>query len=85
MKYGIYSNDNNKNKTILNALEDLNKLFFVEDSNSENEQEINFAPDEVEEISEVNNNIHLDRFEFIKTPDNYIKNETTIPSKDYGT
>lgn len=75
MEYGIYSNDNDANKAILDALENLNKLFFVKDSNSEDEQEPDFAPDEVEEISDFNDNIRLNSFEFIETPDSYIEDE----------
>ncbi|PKY39571.1 hypothetical protein RhiirA4_415139 [Rhizophagus irregularis] len=75
MEYGIYSNDNDANKAILDVLEDLNKLFFVEDSNSENEQEPDFAPDEDEEIVDFNDNIRLNRFEFVETPDSYIEDE----------
>jgi hypothetical protein len=75
MEYGIYSNDDDVNKAILDALEDLNKLFFVEDSNSEDEQASNFAPDEVEEIPDFNDNINLNRFEFVETPDSYIEDE----------
>ena len=75
MEYGIYSNNNDENKAILDALEDLNKLFFVEDSNSEDEQESDFASDEDEEISKVNDNIRLDRFEFVETPNSYIEDE----------
>src|SRR5687768_10537229 len=75
MEYGIYSNDDNANKAILDALEDLNKLFFVEDSNSEDEQASNFVSDEIDEISDFNDNIHLNGFEFVETSDSYIEDE----------
>ena len=76
MEYGIYSNDDDANKAVLDALEDLNGLFFIENSSSEDEQEPDFASaDEDEEISDFNNNIRLNRFKFVETPDSYIEDE----------
>lgn len=76
MEYGIYSNDDNINKAISEALEGLNNLFFIEDSNSEDEQESNLISIE-DEIPEFDDNIHLNKnkFEFIETPNSFIEDE----------
>lgn len=78
MEYGIYFDNDNANKTISTALEELENTFFIESSSSESEKNI---PDDHEIISDEEimslnknfENLQLSNFEFAENSDNYIE------------
>src|ERR1044072_1672520 len=80
MEYGIYFENENANKTILEALEELNNNFFIEISSSESEKNTSDDDENVLIVSEDENferldEIHLINFEFVENSDNYIEDK----------
>jgi len=80
MEYGINSIEEDANKTILAALEDLDNTFFNEYLYSKDEEESNFT------LNNDNNSdlidlllkladTHLDNFEFEENPNSYVKDK----------
>src|SRR3984957_20415096 len=80
MKFGINFNNDDANKTILVALEELENTYFIENSNSESEKystdnDKNTFNNEIASINKSFENINvnkLDNFEFMENPNNYI-------------
>ena len=80
MKYSIHFSNDSANETILSALEELNNTFFIENSSSESEKNIsdNHTSDSDSDIKSLETNfnkIHLNNFEFVENPDNYIEDD----------
>ncbi len=78
MEYGIHFSNDSANETILSALEELNNTFFIENSSSESEKNIsdNHTSDsdsDIESLKTNFNKIHLNNFEFVENPNNYIE------------
>ncbi len=68
------------NEIILTALEELNNIFFIESSSSGSKKNtlddnVKSNSDNVLNLEEDFNKINLNNFEFVKNPDNYIKNK----------
>ncbi|CAG8619725.1 7942_t:CDS:1, partial [Scutellospora calospora] len=77
IEYNIHSNDNNTNKVIVAALEDLDNTFYSEYLDSKSDEESNSLSDN-EPLSDINNNIplnNLNEFDFVDLPDNYIEDK----------
>src|SRR4051812_42651160 len=80
MEHGIYFNNDNANKSILSALEELDNTFFNEYSSSDDEKnnsdsEVSSNSDDIEELRENFNAMHLNNFEFVENSDNYIEDK----------
>jgi hypothetical protein len=63
MEYGIYFENENANKTILEALEELNNNFFIEISSSESEKNTSDDDENVLIVSEDENFERLDEIQ----------------------
>ena len=80
MEYGIHFNNDNENKSILSALAELDDTFFIENSSSDDEKNISdseasFNSDDIEQLRENFNEMHLNNFEFVENSDNYIEDK----------
>src|SRR5271170_5659298 len=80
MEYGIHFNNDNANKNILAALEEVDNTFFVENLSSNSEENTsdrsNHEDDnDINNLDENFNEIHLNDFEFVENPDNFIDDE----------
>ncbi|GES98234.1 hypothetical protein GLOIN_2v1484099 [Rhizophagus clarus] len=82
MEYGIYFNNNSANENILAAITELENIFFIENSSSDDEK--NTSDNEEVEVSSNNSNdienleenfkeMRLNNFEFTENNDNYIE------------
>ncbi|GBB96763.1 hypothetical protein RclHR1_28290001 [Rhizophagus clarus] len=84
MEHSIYFENENANKIILFVLEELNNIFFIENSSSESEKNTSDNDENVSVISDDENfenlnEIQLNNLEFVKktdeNPDNYIEDK----------
>ena len=83
MEYGIHFDNDNANNDILDALEELNNTFFIEILSSDDEKNEKNASDssEHEVVDDINdleenfNKMHLSNFEFVENSDSYINDE----------
>jgi hypothetical protein len=78
MEYGIYFNNDSANKTIGAALEELENMFFIENSTSESEKNILdnheiISDEEITSINKTFENLQLSNFEFAENSNNYIE------------
>ena len=77
MEYGIHFNNDDTNKNILAALEEVNNTFFVENLSPDSEENTSDY-ENVDDINNLNKNfneMHLNNFKFVENPDNFIENE----------
>ncbi|CAG8557413.1 2139_t:CDS:2 [Scutellospora calospora] len=79
MEYNLCFNNQKTNKVILTTLKNLENMFFIEYSDSEESSESD--NDYNKKILDINDNINLDKlnkFEFVEVPKNYIKDKFLI-------
>jgi hypothetical protein len=80
MEYGIHFDNDSANENILAALEEVNNTFFVEDLSSNSEENASDSSNheddnDIDNLDENFNEMHLNNFEFIENPDNFIEDE----------
>ncbi|GBC03703.1 hypothetical protein RclHR1_05270012 [Rhizophagus clarus] len=80
MEYGIYFNDDNANNNVLATLEEVNNTFFIENDSEENTSDSSNHEDheknnDINDLEENFNEMHLSNFEFMENPDNFIEDE----------
>ncbi|GES76447.1 hypothetical protein GLOIN_2v1838883 [Rhizophagus clarus] len=84
MEYGIYFNNNSANENILAAITELENIFFIKNSSSDNKkstsdnEEVEVSSNNSNDIENLEENfkkMRLNNFEFTENNDNYIKDK----------
>ncbi|RIA87616.1 hypothetical protein C1645_827556 [Glomus cerebriforme] len=80
MQINFFENRNNNddaNKNILTALEEVDNTFFVENSSSDSEENTSDHEnvDDIDNLNKNFNEMHLNNFKFVKNSNNFIEDE----------
>src|SRR3984957_10482689 len=83
MEYGIHLNNDSTNENILVILEEVNNTFFIENVSSDSEENISDSSNygdrednnDIDDLEENFNEMHLSNFEFVENSDNFIEDE----------
>ena len=84
MEHSIYFNNDSANENILATLEELDNIFFIENSSSNSKKSVSNSEiisnsdnidDAKENFIDNFNEMHLSNFEFVENSDNFIKDE----------